>query len=131
MLALVFTVFIFVAPSVDAKWLYNSYSYENGNYDVVFRLINYVFATIIGIAVLAITPRRKTFVSDWGYSSFTIYIVHILMVYGVQLLFGKVYMELPFQYVISALSAVLFCAVIAFLRRRVAVRFPKIDKFLL
>lgn len=126
-----FAVFIFVAPRIDAKWLYNSYSYKNGNYDILFRLINYTVASIVGLAVLTVTPRRKTLVSDWGYTSFTIYILHILMVYGVQLLFGRITVELPFQYAISAVSAVFFCAVVSFIRKLLSRKYPKIDKYLL
>lgn len=70
----------FVSDNVNPKWLYNSYTYADLNYNLVYRLFIYGCGMILSIAILKVFPKRKTCFSYIGQRSMQIFLLHGFMV---------------------------------------------------
>ena len=110
--------FSFLASHIDAKWLYGSYSYAAGNYNVFFRAAHYLIATMIGAAILMFTPKEKTFISAWGNNSFIIYLSHMAIVPVVRVLIFLIEMNRSLQYAVCFIISIVFCMVTARIKER-------------
>ena len=109
--------FLYLSPLFRAEWLYGTYSYKTGGYSVFFRAVQYASTAVIGFTVLLLTPKKQTVFTAWGRESFTLYIAHIALLPLLQTLFPK--LMLPLQYILCVAAALLFCAVIPWLKARI------------
>lgn len=111
-LAVFCVVFVLVSPTVDSEWLYGSFSYNNGKYNVFFRVFHYVMAIAMGIPVLVLVPRRETFLSSWGKNSLIIYLTHIAAVGAMSLVFTYTDIHMLVGYALCIAVSVLFCVLV-------------------
>ena len=90
-LSIICFILIFVLfPNTPKTAFYGSQNYHQlANYNILFRLFNYVGATIIILAIISITTREKTPVSAIGKQSFTLYIGHAPFGMPIALLLAK------------------------------------------
>ena len=110
-------VCIVFAENIRAEWLYGTYGYASGEYNVLLRAAQYVTAAVIGAAILLLTPKQKTVFTVWGRESFTLYIAHIAFLPVMQSLFPK--LPPPLQYAVCVLASATFCAVVPWVKTQV------------
>lgn len=120
--------FSFLASHIDAKWLYGSYSYAAGNYNVFFRAAHYLIATMIGGVILMFAPKEKTFISAWGNNSFIIYLSHMAIVPVVRVLISFIEMNRSLRYAVCFIISIVFCMVTARIKERTT-RFYQLYKY--
>lgn len=125
LMILVTGIFCFLAPGIDAKWLYGAYSYESGNYNVFFRAVQYPAAMIIGCFVLLVMPKGRTAFSRVGRDSFTIYLTHM----GAVSVIGRRLSSLNMNKLSCCLSclavSIAFCMIVAYGKSMLRARFLK------
>ena len=73
-------VICFFSDRIDARWLYGSYHYQAINYSIACRLLCYLFAFVLGAAVLKIFPERESCLSCIGQHTMPVYLVHAVCV---------------------------------------------------
>lgn len=108
-LAVFLVVFLLVSPEINSAWLYGSFSYNNGEYNIFFRIFHYVMAFAVGIPVLVLVPRRTTFFASWGRNSLIIYLTHIAAVGIAEIVFKNIPVPIFLGYALCIVSSVLFC----------------------
>ncbi len=108
-------VFILVSPEINSEWLYGSFSYNNGQYNIFFRAFHYVMAFCAGIPILVLAPRRKTFFTSWGKNSLVIYLTHIAAVGIMELVFRNINMHTLIGYALCIAVSMLFCTLVTYI----------------
>lgn len=108
-------VFILVSPEINSEWLYGSFSYNNGEYNIFFRAFHYVMAFCAGIPILVLVPRRKTFFTSWGKNSLVIYLTHIAVVGIMEVVFRNIEMHTHIGYALCIAVSMLFCALVTYI----------------
>ncbi len=108
-LAVLLGGFFFLSTHVDALWLYGTYSYANGGYDILFRLILYVVSAAVGWAMLILTPEKKTFFALWGRCSYAVYLAHPFLLYALMCLTGQAGLDRWILYGISLAASLGVC----------------------
>lgn len=111
-------VFCFFCARIDAKWLYEAYSYEGGNYNMLVRAAHYLMAAAMGGFVLLVMPGEKTVFSALGYNSFAIYLTHIGCVSVIGGFFVSLDMSRLLQYFACLAASVAFCVIVVHGRTR-------------
>ena len=113
--AMLCVVFILVSPEINSAWLYGSFSYNNGQYNIFFRIFHYVMAYAVGIPFLVLVPRRKTFFAEWGKNSLVIYLSHIIAVGIMELVFRNIKMPVFVGYALSIAVSLMFCVLVTYI----------------
>ena len=111
---------IVFAAKLRAEWLYGTYSYRAGEYNIAVRTVQYAAAAVIGTAILYLTPKQRTVFTAWGCESFTLYIAHIVFLPAMQALLPV--FSLPLQYTICVITSIAFCAVVPAIKNQLLKR---------
>jgi len=81
-LVCIFLLFYASGITINPKWFYGSYAYaklDEPLYGIIYRLILYVVAVIMGLAFLTIVPSGKTIYTKVGKNTMNVYIWHFLL----------------------------------------------------
>lgn len=102
-------LFIYKSGNIDAKWLYGAYSYEHANYTMLFRLLHYAMAIILGCFVLIFIPRKTNMLTEIGRHSFKIYLTHMIIVPAVKYIIIYIHTNHLILEILCIILGILFC----------------------
>jgi uncharacterized phosphosugar-binding protein len=100
---------IYKSGNIDAKWLYGAYSYEHANYTMLFRLLHYAMAIILGCFVLIFIPRKTNMLTEIGRHSFKIYLTHMIIVPAVKYIIIYIHTNHLILEILCIILGILFC----------------------
>lgn len=73
--------FLSIKDTISSSWLYGSYSYENGNYNFIFKIMWILLSLVEMIIFLSVVPNEKIkFVSAAGANTLWTFLFHGLFV---------------------------------------------------
>ena len=94
---------------INAKWLYGAYSYSQGNYTILYRLMHYASAIILGCFIMIFIPRKKSILTEIGQHSFKLYITHMFIVPAIKYVFTLLIVNNLISEIICIIIGILFC----------------------
>lgn len=103
-----------VTVDVFFEYTYYEFHNDNANISMLLRIFHYLSAFIIGSILLALTPKKKTFLSYLGKNSLLLYLAHS----GITKLLFKLSLlkyDTPFKIVTSELKVVISTILVSFL----------------
>lgn len=102
-------VLIIKGSALNAKWLYGAYSYTTANYSILYRLMHYSAAIILGCFIMIFIPHRKSVLTEIGQNSFKIYLTHMIIVPALNHLFNLLTINNLLGEAICIILGIIFC----------------------
>ncbi len=123
LLLLIVGLFVYKSANIDAKWLYGAYSYDGANYTILFRMLHYAIAIIIGCFVLIFIPQRKNMLTEIGKNSFKIYLSHMIIVPVLKYVITYINVNQLILEILCIILAILFCKTLVQINAHMQKRF--------
>ena len=79
-IAIICIIYFISIPSINRIWLYGSYSYRNGGYNIIFKFFSSLFSLCMIFVFNNFVSNKETLISIAGKNTLFIYLLHGIII---------------------------------------------------